>query len=588
MKTLCPIKSFYLTFVLILLLFLVNTKISYAGKNVFTISYPIQQFSQQNNLYTQNDNPPEGSPESHSNTPRNEENSTPTVSTSTHTNSVNNPNNQTVDNTTDSQDKITTNKDQINTDNPNKTNGNIQKKQSKEDQLNNSDLNVGSSNDVDLDQPEKLNLQNYQTNGLEYYDYEPNDMDLSRELLNYEPESETIEESENIEQNNIKNKLKENFYWFCFFGVIALGLIIWGITMFYRRKNIINNIEEDGYDADKEKNEAIDHDGNSVLTDVKQDYIISDDKFKNHMKQEDIDKELITDENLDFQNDNWCIVGASVIGSGHQQNGLPCQDNNKIVSIDKGWGIAMISDGAGSAKHSDLGSKIIVECGCSYFKEIIDQKDYVNQGCLPTDDEWKEISFKVLKKIRDNIMALAKKKEMDINSLAATCLAVIYSPFGLLVTHVGDGRMGYQNLEGDWLPMMKPHKGEEANQTVFLVSDFWSIPNFSVSSISVPESRIVREPVRAFVLMSDGCENTAWKCMAKDPESDKYFDRNEPFEGFFKPVKETIEALYNDIVSYSEIKEKWERFLVSGTIGFKKEQDDKTMIFGVNLKLLDS
>lgn len=88
-------------------------------------------------------------------------------------------------------------------------------------------------------------------------------------------------------------------------------------------------------------------------------------------------------------------------------------------------------------------------------------------------------------------------------------MVVIYSPLGLLAVHVGDGRMGYKTMSGEWKSMMTPHKGEEANQTIFLISEFWDIPNYELSGVLVPESIVIREPVQAFALMSDGCEHTA-------------------------------------------------------------------------------
>ena len=60
---------------------------------------------------------------------------------------------------------------------------------------------------------------------------------------------------------------------------------------------------------------------------------------------------------------SWVLVGASVRGNGHIESNLPCQDNHKYEELEKGWGIAIVSDGAGSAAHSDMGSKIVVERG---------------------------------------------------------------------------------------------------------------------------------------------------------------------------------------------------------------------------------
>jgi serine/threonine protein phosphatase PrpC len=60
----------------------------------------------------------------------------------------------------------------------------------------------------------------------------------------------------------------------------------------------------------------------------------------------------------------WCLVAASCVGSSHIVTGAPCQDSfgaelfeaqNETVLL------AIVSDGAGSAAHSEVGSSKAVE-----------------------------------------------------------------------------------------------------------------------------------------------------------------------------------------------------------------------------------
>ena len=282
----------------------------------------------------------------------------------------------------------------------------------------------------------------------------------------------------------------------------------------------------------------------------------------------------------------WVIVGASVKGNGHIQSNMPCQDNHMFESLDNGWGVAIVSDGAGSAAHSELGSKIVVSRGIFHFKKLIEKERWIDKQSLPTDIEWFQKSYAVLKDIRNDVMMVAQKNNIDVKSLSATCLVVIYSPFGLLTVHIGDGRMGYKSMSGEWKSMMTPHKGEEANQTIFLVSDFWSIPNYEMSGVLVPECRVIRENVKAFALMSDGCENTAWLCSALNSDTGRYEDRNLPFEKFFNPLEETLLTFDKNSILEEERQSKWYKFIESGTSGFTKEQDDKTMIYAINVDLV--
>lgn len=279
----------------------------------------------------------------------------------------------------------------------------------------------------------------------------------------------------------------------------------------------------------------------------------------------------------------WVVVGASVKGNGHIESNMPCQDNNKFEILGKGWGVAVVSDGAGSAAHSELGSKVVVERGAFHFKNLVEKEGWMEKNTLPSDAEWLQKSYFVLKTIRNEVEMVAKKNNVDLKSLSATCLAVVFSPLGLLAVHVGDGRMGCKTAAGGWKAIMTPHKGDEANQTLFLISEFWDIPNYVQSGVLVPESIVVREPVDAFAVMSDGCESTAWLCTAQNPETGKFYDQNKPFEGFFNPLEETLASFHKDNVPEEERKEKWYKFIESGTKGFVKEQDDKTMILGVFL-----
>lgn len=279
------------------------------------------------------------------------------------------------------------------------------------------------------------------------------------------------------------------------------------------------------------------------------------------------------------QQGEWILVGASVKGNGHIESGMPCQDNHKYEFLEKGWGIAIVSDGAGSAAHSEIGSKVVVERGIIHFKNLIQKEGWIDKNVLPSDVEWLQKSYNVLKSIRDEVAMVAQKNNVELKSLSATCLVVIFSPIGLLSVHIGDGRIGCKTKSEGWKAIMTPHKGEEANQTIFLVSDFWNIPNYVQSGVLVPESVVVREPVESFALMTDGCENTAWCCTTLDATSGKYYDRNKPFEGFFNPLEETLINFHIEHVAEEERHEKWSKFIESGAKGFVKEQDDKTMIY---------
>ena len=277
---------------------------------------------------------------------------------------------------------------------------------------------------------------------------------------------------------------------------------------------------------------------------------------------------------------DWIVVGASVQGNGHVDMNIPCQDNHIYEYINNGWGIAITSDGAGSAKLSHIGAAATVARAMVHFKSLIEKEGWIEQNILPSDNDWMKQSYKVLKMVRNDLEALAQRTKCDIKDLSATIIVVIHSPNGMLVAHVGDGRAGYKDMAGVWHSMITPHKGEEANQTIFIPSDFWNIPFYEMSGATVPESRVIREKISAFTLMSDGCESTSWLWNQYNETTGKYYDPNLPHGKFFDSLLETLQSFREENVPLEERQTKWYQFIKDGNQSFVRETDDKTMILG--------
>jgi hypothetical protein len=54
----------------------------------------------------------------------------------------------------------------------------------------------------------------------------------------------------------------------------------------------------------------------------------------------------------------WETAHASAVGAGHLKTGTPCQDSSVVeISADGAWVVVVVSDGAGSAKRSEEGSR---------------------------------------------------------------------------------------------------------------------------------------------------------------------------------------------------------------------------------------
>jgi hypothetical protein len=92
---------------------------------------------------------------------------------------------------------------------------------------------------------------------------------------------------------------------------------------------------------------------------------------------------------------------------------------------------------------------------------------------------------------------------------------------------------------------------------------------------------MVTEKVKAFTLLSDGCERHSFICNVLDEASQKYIDPNQPFDKFFNPLVANLRKMHSNQISSQEMKEKWGKFLREGNAKLQHEPDDKTMILAV-------
>jgi len=265
---------------------------------------------------------------------------------------------------------------------------------------------------------------------------------------------------------------------------------------------------------------------------------------------------------------SWLVVAGSSIGKSHIADGSSCQDASYHETIGAGRGLAIICDGAGSAKNSARGAQhVALECAPEIFKGYLaDQKP----------EDWAAFCLQAFQKIARSLNELAIAQNIPYNSLACTAIILIYSPTGIWVTHVGDGRAGYRNGQGEWKSLMSPHKGEEANQTVFLTSLDWTRTPIQMSGVAVPECRVITDTITAFTLLSDGCENHSFLCSVMDHQEQRWHDPNEPYLGFFEPLLTGLAPMTQE-----QANEAWPRFLHNGTSGLENEPDDKSMILGM-------
>lgn len=278
---------------------------------------------------------------------------------------------------------------------------------------------------------------------------------------------------------------------------------------------------------------------------------------------------------------NMHIYGMSIQGKGHINDNIPCQDCHQVEILDteKNIGIAVVSDGAGSALNSAEGSKIVCESSIKYLKMAINKFQWLESKNLPNEMVWDKVIREVIRLVQFDLNEKAKLMECELRSLAATFILLYFTPEKTYFAHVGDGRAGVKTDEG-WKAILTPHKGEEANQTVFVSNEILNPSDLKISGAFVPETIMIDKPICAFILMSDGCEDGLWMKNKKEnlPDGDfKYTALNQPFV----PAIEKLIQVINDKQYETKKEQVLFQFMDRYNDNLKFEIDDKTLCIGV-------
>jgi hypothetical protein len=208
----------------------------------------------------------------------------------------------------------------------------------------------------------------------------------------------------------------------------------------------------------------------------------------------------------------WCWVGACSVGSSHLKAGTVCQDAAACIERragDEQVLVVIVSDGAGSAQFSAVGSHLVVEgfTRC-LLKHLRSQQGPVRIS-ESTVRDW-------LDNIRDQIFHSADKLGTEPRQLAATLVAAIVFNDHAVICHIGDGACVLRRRENvSWEVPSWPAHGEYASSTYFVTDD--PQPNLQYNLIEAEVSEVA--------VFSDGIERLVLD-----------FSNKSAFEGFFEPM----------------------------------------------------
>lgn len=260
----------------------------------------------------------------------------------------------------------------------------------------------------------------------------------------------------------------------------------------------------------------------------------------------------------------WTITDASIIGSGHTNTNMPCQDASSAMLSENGEWVAMVvSDGAGTAIHSDKSSSLV---SASFVEALIKLSYEID--CREPGAWVNDFVIEHIIKTRRDLRSLAGSDSLQ--NYHCTLVACLIGSSGGFLIHIGDGAIfGGQtkNIDNKKLSLSNaqiislPENGEYSNETYFITEGDW-IKHLRITPIS---------PVDWIVLGTDGGTTLA---MVGDKE---------PKPGFIVPLLNALTKESDELSRREKLKA-----ILSDVQADKLTSDDKTLCIAYKTKLMSS
>jgi len=188
----------------------------------------------------------------------------------------------------------------------------------------------------------------------------------------------------------------------------------------------------------------------------------------------------------------WHLLGCAICGRGHTVTGVPCQD--KVLTYqDSEIALIVLADGAGTAQFSHFGAERIVQAVKQLMLQEFNNIYKTEDGVL--------IKKKLLEYLTNELLELSREYSCEIKEFASTLLFVAIKAGKYVLTHIGDGIIGYQK-DNELIVATEPNNGEFVNETVFVTS------RNAIQTVKMLKGDL--NGITGFVLMSDGAANSLY------------------------------------------------------------------------------
>lgn len=256
----------------------------------------------------------------------------------------------------------------------------------------------------------------------------------------------------------------------------------------------------------------------------------------------------------------WRYARSSVIGSSHQQNNLPCQDASACVTVLTPAGqsvlVAVVSDGAGSAKHAEVGAQFT----CSLFIGTAIQHITSGRSLRELTRDWVK---EWLLYLQHEMTALASVERAARKDFSCTIAAALVADDVAMFFQVGDGVIvvSPQQEPNDYSWVFWPHHGEYVNETMF-ATDRRALDNLAFD--------VVDGRIDEVALLTDGLERLAL-----------HFETKTAFRPFFEPLFTTMRTApegFSPVLS-----DGLGKFLSTPRVD-ERTDDDRTLLLATRLE----
>jgi hypothetical protein len=215
--------------------------------------------------------------------------------------------------------------------------------------------------------------------------------------------------------------------------------------------------------------------------------------------------------------------------------------------------IALVADGAGSAVHSEAGSRLACEIGGEFLRAHVQQKSRTTRVVIDA-----ALAAECLARVRTALAQAAGEAGATPRDFACTLLGVVAGPQQTLAFQIGDGVVIVRQA-GQLEPVFWPDAGEYANMTYF-VTDQDAAEHLHVAQFDTPQE---------LSLMTDGLQRLAL-----------VFATRQVHAPFFEPMFAVLRALAPHQCAALNVQ--LADFLVSPAVSARTD-DDKTLILATRL-----